>query len=107
MVKNKQRDKASSFSYPPKASDMKQIFFNIGKLCLKCSFSLFHSSRGSLKADVKVLAIINSKTDTKAEAINHLIDGIHDALGKQLKDIFLLGRRLINIFKNRTSTLFI
>ena len=70
-------------------------------------FSLFHSSRGSLKADVKVLAIINSKTDTKAEAINHLIDGIHDALGEQLTDIFLLGRRLINIFKNRISTLFI
>ena len=60
-----------------------------------------------MKADVEVLAIINSKTDTKAEAINHLVDGIHDALGEQLKDIFLLGGRLINIYKNCISTLFI
>ncbi|CAH3146164.1 unnamed protein product, partial [Porites evermanni] len=54
--------------------------------------SVLRLSRESLKADVKVLAIINSKTDTKAEAINHLIEGIHDALGEQLKDIFLLER---------------
>lgn len=69
--------------------------------------SLLRLSRGSLKADVKVLAIINSKTDTKAEAINHLINGIQVALGEQLTNIFLLGRRLKNIFKNRISTLFI
>jgi len=49
-------------------------------------------SRGSLKADVTVLATINTNKTTKDEAISHLIEGLDTAPGQQITAIFVLGK---------------
>ena len=45
---------------------------------------LFCFSNGSVKAEVRVLATMNTNTTGKDEAINHLIDGLDSSLGKDL-----------------------
>lgn len=49
-------------------------------------------SNGSLKADVGILATINTNTTSKSEAINYLINGIDVALGKHIKGFILLEK---------------
>jgi len=49
-------------------------------------------SRGSLKADVTVLATINTNKTTKDEAISHLIEGLDTAPGQQITAIFVLEK---------------
>ena len=57
----------------------------------------FYYSNGSLKADVGILATINTNTTSKSEAINYLINGIDVALGKHIKGFILLGKQIIKI----------
>ena len=45
---------------------------------------LFCFSNGSVKAEVRVLATMNTNTTGKDEAINHLIDGLDSSLGKDI-----------------------
>lgn len=54
----------------------------------------FCFSNGSVKAEVRVLAIMNTNTTSKDEAIDHLIDGLDSSLGKGLNvtTIVVLGK---------------
>ena len=61
-----------------------------------CTYAFYYSN-GSLKADVGILATINTNTTSKSEAINYLINGIDVALGKHIKGFILLGKQIIKI----------
>ena len=50
-----------------------------------------------MKADVDILAFINTNTTSKSEAINHLINGIGVAFGKEIKSFVLLGKQINKI----------
>jgi len=45
---------------------------------------LFRFSHGSVKADVRVVATMNTNTTKKGEAIEQLIDGLDSSIGKRL-----------------------
>ena len=61
-----------------------------------CTYA-FYYSKGSLKANVDILATINTNTTSKSGAINHLINGIDVAFGKQIKGFVLLGKQIIKL----------
>lgn len=56
---------------------------------------LFRFSNGSVKADVRVLAIMNTNTTSIDEAIDQLIDGLDSSLGKGLNvtTLIVLGKQ--------------
>jgi len=48
---------------------------------------------GSVKANLEILAVINSNTTTKAEALNHLVEGLNSGkLGLNVSAIRVLGK---------------
>ena len=56
---------------------------------------LFRFSNGSVKAEVRVLAIMNTNTTSKDEAIDHIISGLNSSLGKGLNvtTLVVLGKQ--------------
>ena len=56
---------------------------------------LFRFSKGSVTAEVRVLATMNTNTTSKDEAIHHLIDGLDSSLGKDLNvtSLAVLGKQ--------------
>ena len=45
----------------------------------------FRLRNGSVQADIKVLATINTNTTEKVDALDHLIKGLDSSLGEGLK----------------------
>lgn len=56
--------------------------------------SLFRSM-GSVEADLEILAVINSNTTRKAEALNHLVEGLDSGIleGLNVSAIRVLGKQ--------------
>ena len=53
---------------------------------------LFHFSNGSVKADVRVIATMNTNTTSVDEAIDQLIDGLDSSLGN-VTTLVVLGKQ--------------
>ena len=60
------------------------ILFTAGEVFLSIFFTLVFRN-GSLRADIKVLATINTNTTDKDDALNHLIGGMRSSFGDRLK----------------------
>lgn len=56
---------------------------------------LFRFSNGSVKAEIRILAIMNTNTTSKDEAIDRLIGGLDSSLEKELNvtTLVVLGKQ--------------
>ncbi len=77
-------------------SECKQFtsVFAFLKIVNSKAFLLF-LSMGSVQADIQVLAVINTNTTGKVEALNHLVEGLDSTVGKVLNvtAVSVLGKQ--------------
>lgn len=63
---------------------------------------LLFRSMGSVEADLVVLAVINSNTTKKDEALSHLVDGLDSRIleGLNVSAIRVLGKQVVSSSKS-------
>ena len=59
------------------------------------SSASLYLSKGSVEADLEIVAVINSNTTKKAEALNHLVEGLDSGTvkGLNVSGIRVLGKQ--------------
>ncbi len=78
-----------------RTANSQNFVFALIKLVIIVELFYFFLSMGSVQANIQVLAVINTNTTGKVEALNHLVEGLNSAVGKVLNvtTVRVLGKR--------------